>query len=107
MVNNENLRFRNSVRNVFGTFAKKETAEFYMLYKLLTGDAEMQKERFYEMLGKTEEVNPNHLSKKNFMLWIDDLGVDLPELITELCQTFEHELAESERICENTLRGVI
>lgn len=107
MVNeNLSLRFRNSLRKVFCTIAKKNTAEFYMLFKLLTaGDAEMQKKRFYEMLGKTEEVNPNHLSKKNFMLWIDDLGVDLPELITELCQTFEHELAESERICENTLRG--
>ena len=96
---NENLRFRNSVRNVFGTFAKKETAEFYMLYKLLTGDAEMQKERFYEVFGKTEEVNPNHLSKKKFMALMDNLGINLPELITELCEkTFAQELAESKKI---------
>lgn len=101
MVNNESLRFRNSVRNVFGTFAKKETAEFYMLYKLLTaGDAEMQKERFYEVLGgKIEEVNPNHLSKKKFMAWMDNLGINLPELITELFeQTFAQKLAESKKI---------
>lgn len=101
MVSNENLRFRNSVRNVFGTFAKKETAEFYMLYKLLTaGDAEMQKERFYEVFGKTEEVNPNHLSKKKkFMAWMDNLGINLPELITELFeQTFALELTESKKI---------
>lgn len=99
MVSNENLRFRNSVRNVFGTFAKKETAEFYMLYKLLTGDAEMQKKRFYEVFGKTEELNPNRLSKKKFMAWMDNLGINLPELITELFeQTFALELAESKKI---------
>lgn len=110
MVNNENLRFRNSVRNVFGTFAKKETAEFYMLYKLLTGDAEMQKARFFEVLGKTE-VNPNHLSEKKFMAWMDNLGINLPELITELCErTFEQELVESKKFFEcrlHTEEGVI
>lgn len=100
MVNNESLRFRNSVRNVIGTFARKETAEFYMLYKLLTaGDAEMQKARFYEVFGKTKEVNPNHLSKKKFMAWMDNLGINLSELITEFFeQTFALELAESKKI---------
>lgn len=106
---NENLRFKNSLRKVLGAIAKKETAEFYMLYKLLTGGAEMQKERFYEVFGKLEEVNPNHLSKKKFMAWMDNLGINLPELITELCaQTFAHELAESKKIFDCTLqRGVI
>ena len=111
MVSNENLRFRNSVRNVFGTFAKKETAEFYMLYKLLTaGDAEMQKERFYEVLGgQIDEVNPNHLSKKKLDARLNEMGINLPELITELFeQTFAHELAESKKIFDCTLqRGVI
>lgn len=109
MVSNENLRFRNSVRNVFGTFAKKETAEFYMLYKLLTGDAEMQKERFYEVFGKLEEVNPNHLSKKKLDARLNEMGINLPELITELCErTFEQELAESQKVFDCTLqRGVI
>lgn len=108
MVTNDSLRFRNSVRNVFGTLAKKETAEFYMLYKLLTaGDAEMQKARFFEVLGKTE-VNPN-LSKRNFMTWLDEIGINLPELITELCeQTYAHELAKSRKAFDYTLqRGVI
>ena len=106
MVNNENLRFRNSVRNVIGTFAKKETEEFYMLYKLLTaGDEEMQKERFYEVFGKTEEINLNHLSKKKFMAWLDEMGVNLPELITELFEwTFEQELAESQKVLDCTLK---
>lgn len=105
MVNNESLRFRNSVRKVFGAIAKKETAEFYMLYKLLTGDAEMQKERFYEVFGKTEELNPDRLSKKKFMARMDDLGVDLPELITKLCErTFEQELAESQKVFDCTLQ---
>ena len=106
MVNNESLRFRNSVRNVIGTFAKKETEEFYMLYKLLTaGDEEMQKERFYEVFGKTEELNPDRLSKKKFMARMDDLGVDLPELITKLCErTFEQELAESQKVFDCTLQ---
>lgn len=106
---NENLRFKNSLRRVLGAIAKKETAEFYMLYKLLTGDAEMQKERFYEVFGKTEELNPDRLSKKKFMARMDDLGVDLPELITKLCkQTFGQELAESQKVFDCTLqRGVI
>lgn len=100
MVNNESLRFRNSVRNVFGTFAKKETAEFYMLYKLLTaGDAEMQKERFYEVFGKTEELNPDRLSKKKLDARLNEMGINLPELITELFeQTFALELTESKKI---------
>lgn len=103
MVNNENLRsrFRNSLRKVLGAIAKnEETSAFYMCYKLLTaGDAEMQKERFYEVFGKTEEVNPNHLSKKKFMAWMDNLGINLQELITELFeQTFARELAESKKI---------
>ncbi len=103
---NENLRFKNSLRKVLGAIAKKETAEFYMLYKLLTaGDAEMQKERFYEVFGKTEELNPDRLSKKKFMAWMDNLGINLPELITELCtQTFAHELAESKKIFDCTLQ---
>lgn len=110
---NENLKFRNSLRKVLGAIAKKETAEFYMLYKLLTaGDAEMQKERFYEVFGKTEELNPDRLSKKKkFMARMDDLGVDLPELITELCeQTFGQELAESKKFFDcrlHTEEGVI
>ena len=106
MVNNENLKFRNSLRRMLGAIAKKETAEFYMLYKLLiAGDAEMQKERFYEVFGKTEELNPDRLSKKKFMARMDDLGVDLLELITELCeQTFGHELAESQKVLDCTLK---
>lgn len=112
MVSNENLNLalRNNVRKVLGGVAKKETSEFFVLYRLLTtGDAEMQKERFYEVFGKLEEVNPNHLSKKKFMAWMDNLGINLPELITELCaQTFAHELAESKKIFDCTLqRGVI
>ena len=57
MVNNENLRFKNSFRRVWGSIAKnEETSAFYMCYKLLAaGDAEMQKVRFFEALGKTEE----------------------------------------------------
>lgn len=112
MVNNENLKFRNSFRRVLGAIAKKETAEFYMLYKLLTaGGAEMQKERFYEVFGKTEELNPDRLSKKKFMARMDDLGVDLPELITNLCkQMFGQKLAESQKVFDCTLHteeGVI
>lgn len=96
---NENLRFRNSLRKVFGAIAKKETAEFHMLYKLLTaGDPEMQKVRFFEVLGKAE-VNPNHLSEKKFDTWLNEMGINLPELITELFeQTFAQELAESKKI---------
>lgn len=100
MVSNENLRFRNSFRKVLGSIAKMETAEFYMLYKLLTaGDAEMQKERFYEVFGKLEEVNPNHLSKKKLDARLNEMGINLPELITDLCEkTFAQELAESKKI---------
>ena len=111
MVSNENLKFKNSLRKVLGAIAKnEETSAFYMCYKLLTaGDEEMQKERFYEVFGKTEELNPDRLSKKKFMARMDDLGVDLPELITKLCErTFEQELAESQKVFDCTLqRGVI
>lgn len=105
---NENLRFRNSIRKVLGAIAKnEETSAFYMCYKLLTaGDEEMQKERFYEVFGKTEEINPNHLSKKKFMAWLDEMGVNLPELITELFErVFEQKLAESKNFFYCTLRG--
>lgn len=97
---NENLKFKNSLRKVLGAIAKKATAEFYMLYKLLTaGDAEMQKERFYEVFGKLEEVNPNHLSKKKLDARLNEMGINLPELITDLCEkTFAQELAESKKI---------
>ena len=102
MVSNENLNLalRNNVRKVLGGVAKKETSEFFVLYRLLTtGDAEMQKERFYEVFGKLEEVNQNHLSKKKLDARLNEMGINLPELITELFeQTFARELAESKKI---------
>lgn len=102
MVSNENLNLalRNNVRKVLGGVAKKETSEFFVLYRLLTtGDAEMQKERFYEVFGKLEEVNPNHLSKKKLDARLNEMGINLPELITELFeQMFARELAESKKI---------
>lgn len=111
MVNeNLNLKLRNNVRKVLEGVAKKKTSEFFVLYRLVTaGDAKMQKECFYEVFGKIAEINPNRLSKRSFMSRVDELGINLPELITELCaQTFAHELAESKKIFDCTLqRGVI